>query len=163
MFDADALIKLQRAEILEHVARTFDCIIPEAVYHEVVTRGRVFKHPDAEAIDRTIQSSVVVGSPIRVAMPDVAETTGIDAGEKDVLGLFYSSPAEGETIIISDDRRFLALLHRLEVPALTPADSIALMVRQGFLVKREARNALEQIRLSIRETAYRQALKDLEE
>ena len=163
LFDADALIKLQRSDILEHVARTFDCIIPEAVYHEVVTRGRLFNHSDAEAIDRIIQSGMVVQPPMGVATPDIAESIGVDAGEKDVLGLFYSSPAEVETIIISDDRRFLALLHRLEIPALIPADFIVLMARQGFLVQREARNALEQIRASIRETAYRQVLKELEE
>ena len=163
LFDADAIIKLQRAEILQHVAQILDCIIPEAVYHEVVTRGRVFNHSDAEAIDRIIQASVVVQPPMGVATPDIAETIGVNAGEKELLGLFYSSPAEVETIILIDDRRFLALLHYLEIPALIPADFIVLMARQGFLLKREARNALEHIRPLIRETAYQQALKDLEE
>lgn len=162
LIDADALIKLHRAGVLERMSRAFDCIIPEMVYHEVITRGREFKHPDAEEIDKIIQSDIKVESPVGET-PYIADVPGVDAGEKDLLALFSSFPAEEEIIIVSDDRRFLAVLGRLGIPALIPADFIVLMAQQGFLAQEEARNALEQMRPSIRETAYRQALDDLEE
>lgn len=62
LLDADALIKLHLAGILEDIAGTFDCIIPEGIFHEVVTRGKQFHHPDAESIGKIIEAGIAVQS-----------------------------------------------------------------------------------------------------
>ena len=161
LLDADALIKLYRAGVLQHVAHTFECVIPEGIFHEVVTSGRQFQYPDAESINQVIESDITVHRVTEVP-PDILEVPGVDAGERDLLGLFYTLSVEAEAIIISDDRRFLAVLGHEEIPALTPPDLVVLMARQDYLERPEAKTALEDMRPSIRETAYRQALADIE-
>jgi len=104
----------------------------------------------------------VVDPPVREE-PDITETPGVDAGQRALLALYHSFPAGENLTIVSDDRRFLALLECLEIPALVPADFTVLMVRQGFLPRREASNPLEQMRNLIRETGCQQVLRDLEE
>ena len=168
LLDADALIKLNRAGVLEHVARTFECIVAEAVYHEVVTRGRAFHHPDAEELDRIIRESIAVQPSVSGASDilDSRGMPGVDAGERGVLDVYHSLSAGSageDLIIVSDDHRFLALLDHLEIPALVPMDFIVLMVRQGFLSRKEGRNAVEQMRPLIREAAFQRAWQDLEE
>jgi hypothetical protein len=161
LLDADALIKLHGAGILDHVARTFECIIPEGIFIEVVTRGRQFHHPDAAAIGEIIETHIEVHSPSPVT-DDILALPGVDSGERELLCLLNALPPDTDAMVISDDRRFLAALYQREIPALTPPDLLGLITRQGFLHRREARFALERMRPHIRETAYRQALTETE-
>ena len=107
LIDADALIKLHRAGILEHTSRVFDCIIAQEIYHEVLLKGREFNHSDADEIDKIIQSGIRIESSMIGETQDIAYAPGVDAGEKGLLGLFYSSSTEDEITIISDDPALL--------------------------------------------------------
>lgn len=56
MLDSDGLIKLAKAEVLEAVAKSWTCVIPQAVYEETVERGKKAAYPDATRIEQIIQA-----------------------------------------------------------------------------------------------------------
>lgn len=153
--DADGLIKLHRAGVLDHVVRTFACTIPQAVFDEVVTKGKMRLHQDAEAIEGIIADTVTILSVQGRQQPEV----GLGAGERGILGLVAQ---EQDAIIVSDDRRFLALLTTEGIEFLTPADMLVVLARRGILTRAEAREALERLRPAIRLAAYWDARQDLE-
>jgi hypothetical protein len=141
---------------LERVIQAYTCIIPATVYHEAVVREKQQLHPDAELLERAVRTAISVQS-----APD-AETSepGLGIGEGAVLALHSSLEAEA---IVSDDRRFLALLSRRGIPFLVPAALAVVMARQSNLSFDEAEGALERLRPWIREAVYHQATRDLRE
>ena len=138
------------------MAQAFRCIIPDAVYHEVVTRGKGRLYSDAEEIETIAKEAITVQPTGTLEMPGA----GLGTGEMAVLAL--STQQHEEVIIVSDDRQFLALLARQRAPFTTPSDLIAAMARHGALTTKEAKRALERLRPLIRETAYHKAIQDLE-
>ena len=51
LIDADGLIKLNRAGVLSQVTASFACLVPRAVFDEVVTEGKARHYEDATAIE----------------------------------------------------------------------------------------------------------------
>ncbi len=154
LLDADGLIKLHRAEVLDRMVKAFRCTVPEAVYHEVVTKGKERLHQDAEEIE------YILGEGVEVVRTEQAQgETGLGAGEMAVLTL---AAQDQDAIIVSDDRRFLALLTARGLRFLTPADLLVVLARQGILAKGEAKKALERLRPMIRAAAFWEAREDLE-
>ena len=156
LLDADGLIKLSRAGVLEQVAQAVQCIIPDVVYHEAVTKAKERQYRDAEEIERIMQSAIAIR---RTATAEVPEL-GLGAGETAVLAL--ATQYEGEFTIVSDDRQFLAFLNRQGVPFLMPSALIVVMAQQGFLTNDAAREVLERLRPMVREAAFHLALQELE-
>lgn len=160
ILDADGLIKLERAGLLAQVAQTFSCVIPDAVYDEAVTQGKAKMYPDAEAIEEVVRQFISVKSQRQPHQHPLDEASlRLGAGEKAVLTLYFQ---EQEGVIVSDDRSFLSLLSRHDIPFLVPAALIVVMVRQGKLSFEAAKLALNRLRPWIREAVYRLATQDLE-
>lgn len=155
LMDADATIKLHRSGVLARVVGGFSCMMPSAVYEEVVTRGKARLHEDARAIE-----GVIAG---RVAVPQTQEReqpeAGLGAGEPGILELLDQG---ADAIVVSDDRRFLSLLSSRSIAFLTPADVLVLMARRGIVTRAEANEALERLRPMIRAWAYHEAREDLQ-
>jgi len=156
LLDADGLIKLNRAGVLIQLAETHPCVIPGAVYDEVVTRGKVHLYPDADAIEAAVAGRVAV-MPVQHG-PGEPEF-GLGAGERGILDLL---PQLDDAFVVSDDRRFLTVLSMRGIAFLTPADMLVVLARQGVLTEAEARAALERLRPAIRTKAYWDARQDLE-
>jgi len=155
LLDADGIIKLYRAGVLAQVVRAFSCAIPRAVYEEVVAEGKLRLHPDADAIDAILLGMVTVIPVDRFQQPELR----LGAGELAILSLL---PQEPGAIVVSDDRRFLAVLSMQGTPFLTPADILVVLSRRDILSAGEAREALERLRPAIRLAAYWDARQDLE-
>ncbi|MDO8689797.1 MAG: hypothetical protein Q7R39_07260 [Dehalococcoidia bacterium] len=155
LMDADGIIKLHRAGVLAHVIGTFPCTIPQAVYDEVVTRGKATLHQDAEEIETIISGVVSVLPAQRHQQPELS----LGAGE---LAILSAIPQDEDSIVVSDDRRFLSILTTRGAEFLTPADMLVVLARRGVLTGTEAGEALERLRPVIRVAAYRDARKDLE-
>lgn len=154
LLDADGLIKLHRAGVLDRMVRAFRCTVPEAVYHEVVTKGKERLHQDAEEIE------YILGEGVEVVRTEQAQgETGLGAGEMAVLTL---AAQDQDAIIVSDDRRFLALLTARGLRFLTPADLLVVLAHRRILVKEEAKKALEKLRPMVRAAAFWEAREDLE-
>ena len=151
---ADGLIKLHRAGVLHQVVVHHPCTIPQAVYDEVVTRGKVRLYQDADEIEEIIVQAVRVVD----TEPEDPEP-GLGAGEMAVLRL---ATQNRYATVVSDDRRFLALLSARAIPFLTPTDLLVVLAGQKDLTREEASEALERLRPVIRAAAYWEAREDLQ-
>ena len=86
ILDADGLIKLHRAGVLDLVAQSYERAILSRVYEEAVVNAKG-KHPDAQQIDEVIQASmmaVAFRAPMNLPV-------NIGAGERQVLAPFLES------------------------------------------------------------------------
>ena len=137
--------------------KTFACVVPQAVYDEVVVKGKARLHGDAEAIEAVLRES---NNAAVMTQPRHEELeTGLGAGERGILDLL---PTEQDCVVVSDDRRFLTVLKNRGVRFLTPADVLVVMRRRAVLNQPEASQALDRLRPWIRAAAYWEARQDLE-
>ena len=155
LLDADGLIKLHRAGVVSRMVKAFRCTVPEAVYHEVVTIGKERLHQDAEDIEQVLAEHAEV-----VRTEQEHGETGLGAGEIAVLTL---AAQDQGAIVVSDDRRFLAILSTRGLPFLTPVDLLVVLARRRILTKGEAKKSLERLRPMVRAAAYWEAKEDLEQ
>jgi rRNA-processing protein FCF1 len=157
VFDADALIKLNRIGILEQVAQSFQCVIPQQVYEEAVVKGRERGYADAEEIDRIVSKAISVGwSPVEVG-------AGLQSGAGERAALALANELGRQSIIISDDTPFLRQLKNQGVLNATPAALIVNMVERDVIPNRVAARLVEALRPHTRATTIDQALQDLEQ
>jgi rRNA-processing protein FCF1 len=155
ILDADALIKLNHAGVLDRLVEAYSCLIPDAVYAEVVTVGKAHGYPDASEIEGALEGKVEV----RVPRARLEQEPGMGAGESAALELALAS--EG-AIVVSDDPTFLARLARGNVSHVAVAFVVVSLRKEGVLSAYEANEALERLRPAIRRDVYREALDDLE-
>lgn len=155
LLDADGLIKLNRAGVLTRVVETCSCVVPLAVYGEAVTEGKARRYPDADAIEEALSNGVQIED----VQGSLELELGLGPGEQAILTLLSQ---RRDAIVVSDDRRFLTVLSRQEIPFLTPVDVLVVLKRRRVLTALEAREALERLRPAIRTTAYWDAREDLQ-
>jgi rRNA-processing protein FCF1 len=146
VFDSDGLIKLNLAGVLQHVIQSFDCIVPQAVVDEVITRGRERGYQDVSEIE-----AVLAGAEIVPAGEGANVPVRLGLGELAILELV---PSLSDAIIISDDRRFTNFLAAEGIPFLVTAGVLLTLVRRSVLSKEEAQEALERLKPLVRSTAY---------
>jgi hypothetical protein len=154
VFDADAIIKLHRAGVLQAVASTLDCIVPGDVINEVVVQGKARGYLDALEIEGIVPGGMAVSEIDASRVSSVS----LGSGEMAVLGVLRNNP---QGVAVSDDRPLLNVLSREGLPYLTPAGVIVLMVGRSILSVGEAKVALERLRPAIRENVYGQAIEEL--
>lgn len=153
VLDADAAIKLAKAEMLELLAESSRCILPQKVYEEVL-KGKEKMYEDAFKTE-----SLVAASKIRVAEGgETEETAGLDIGESSALAVFKQEKAD---VIISDDRKFIAKLHTDKIPFMTPPEIIVWLAENGKITSDKGLEALEKIKLEVREEVYERAKNSL--
>ncbi|GEM_PF-2054633 len=156
LLDADGLIKLNRAGVLETVASAFQCLVPESVYQEAVVDAKARGYSDAAVLEDIIAAKMKV----QPASASPSSESGFGSGESGVLALLNMQTEA--SVVISDDRRFLALLARQQRDFLTPSDLIVFMAREGILNTTPARAFLEALRPHIQKDAYLEAIQDIE-
>jgi predicted nucleic acid-binding protein len=150
--DADGLIKLARAGVIEALVNGLEVSVASQVWCEVVEAGSDRGYDDA-AVIAGLADRIAVQVPDAVAtgmIPHGAARLG--AGERGTLALWYERSADA---IVSDDRTFLALLGAHGVPFLTPAALLVLLTDSQLVSTDDARTALERLRPYIREDQYR--------
>lgn len=130
IMDADCLIKLTKAHLKELVCRSFNIVLPEQVKREVVDAGS--DHPDAAVIQENIRRKIVS------VEPEARKKHG--KGEEGALALFRQSEYDA---ICTDDRKFVRRLRIMEVPYVTPAILVLLLVKHRALPVSQALKRLE--------------------
>lgn len=143
IMDADCLIKLTKAGLKEDVCRAFKVTLPHLVKEEIVDRGKARQLPDALVVERNLSEGM-----IKVKSDKTIKAT---AGEKEVLALYQKG---GFDAVGSDDKRFIRQLRLFNVPYITPAVFIALMVKQGTVNIAAALKKLEALSAYISDDEY---------
>lgn len=141
--DADCLIKLTKAGLKEDICRAFDVTLPRLVKKEVVDRGKARQLPDAFVVEKNLNEGM-----IKVKSDKSVKAV---AGEKEALTLYQKG---GFDAIGSDDKRFIRQLRLFNVPYVTPAVFLALMVKQGSVPVAEALKRLDALSAYISEDEY---------
>jgi hypothetical protein len=156
VIDADCLIKLNLAGLLSRLVDNFSCVVPKAVYNEVVVEGRAHGHRDADQIDMILTKANIIGAE---EAEQLRRSPGLGAGESSV---FHVLSNFADATAISDDRQFLGVLALLNAPYFSTADIVVYLVRARVVTTAEAYVALEKLRPAINPTDYREALVKLE-
>lgn len=129
LMDADCLIKFTKAGLKEAVCTHLSVVIPQVVKREVIDLGK--NHPDSMVIKDNLDKGLLSLS--GVEMQDVK-------GEEAALAIFQKG---GFDAILSDDKRFVRRLRALDVPYITPAVCIVLLLKQGEITLPDALEKLE--------------------
>jgi rRNA-processing protein FCF1 len=129
LMDADCLIKVTKAGLKEAICAHLSVVIPLIVKHEVIDLGK--DHPD----------SVVIKDNLNKGLLTLSDVETHDAkGEDAALAIFQNG---GFDAICSDDKRFVRRLRALDVPYITPAVCIVLLLKQGKITTMEAAEKLD--------------------
>lgn len=148
LMDADCLIKLTKAGIKEAVCAHLSVVIPQLVRHEVIDMGG--NHPDSKVIKNNLDKGLLSLSESDIDTHEETSSTdlkgsigskgAIDSkGEDAVLATFLNG---GFAAICSDDKRFIRRLRALDVPYITPAVCIVILLKQERLTLPDAREKL---------------------
>lgn len=159
--DADGLIKMVKAGILEAFGHQVDILVGPQVYREAVEEGKDLGYPDAFELERLLKEHAQVRRTMpgaRTPVERLIKGLMLGAGERETMRLYFLERAEA---VLSDDRRFLSVLQAQGIPYLTPAASLILLSEQGALSPEEAQAALEKLRAFIRRDQYEKAYQDL--
>jgi rRNA-processing protein FCF1 len=154
LLDADVVIKLNKAGALDLVLMTFQCAIPQAVYEEAVLEGKARGHGDAAEIAEALVDRCKVVDVIP-APPE----PGLGNGE---LGLLAMLELEPGAVVVSDDRRLLALLAERAIPHMETAPLLAGVARDDPVKRGIVEAALRRLRPLVTVRSYWNALQILE-
>jgi len=142
IMDADCLIKLTKAGLKEDICHAFNVTLPHLVKKEVVDRGKKKQLPDAFVIEKNLNSGMI----------KVKSDKSVKAvGEKEALSLYQKG---GFDAIGSDDKRFIRQLRLFNIPYVTPAVFLALMVKQRNVTVAEAFKKLDTLSTYISDDEY---------
>jgi rRNA-processing protein FCF1 len=138
LMDADCLIKLTKAGIKEAVCAHLSVVIPQLVRHEVIDMGG--NHPDSKVIKNNLDKGLLSLSSSTDSKDSIGSKGVIDSkGEDAVLATFLNG---GFVAICSDDKRFIRRLRALDVPYITPAVCIVILLKQERITLPAAREKL---------------------
>jgi rRNA-processing protein FCF1 len=140
LMDSDCLIKLAKSSLKEIVCQSFAVTIPPIVKKEIVEDST--EQPDAMVIKQNLEKKLLVLS---------KQEQTASKGEEAVFTVFQSGRYDA---ICSDDRRFIKRLRLFQVPFLTPAVLIAVLLRKGKITLQEALRKLDSLSPVISEEEY---------
>ena len=138
--DSDCLIKLVKSSLKETVCQSFTVVIPTLVKREVVEDSR--GQPDAMIVKDNLEKKLLSVS---------QQPQSPSKGEEAVFSVFQSG---GYDAICSDDKRFVKRLRLFQVPYMTPAVLIAVLVKQGKITVHQALHKLESLSPMISDEEY---------
>ncbi len=161
VFDSDGLIKLAKTGVLEKIVNRFDCVISDKVRQEAVTDGKKRLYEDAFQIENLIEKKKlrVIKLGLSSNVGRMAKSAHLGSGELATLELFFRTR---NGVVVSEDRTFLSVLEKHNIPFVIPSDLIAHSGKLKILSRKEALGALEKIRPYTRESNYLKAKKAIE-
>lgn len=162
VLDADALIKLGKAGVLEVLLDAHEVLIPTAVYEEAVVAGKQEMYEDAFVLEEILKGGRARVVPRKGGGGTAADVArgSLGRGERDAFALYRLERADAA---LSDDRVFLGFLEENGVPYLTSTAVIVGLASSGKLPLDEAFRGLEKLKGHVSSTVYDSAKKTLEE
>lgn len=143
------------------ILNSFQCTITEEVYDETVIRGMERAHGDAYEINGLIKKGKlkVENTKNNKSVENMLENRTFGAGECSTLHLFHNSDAK---VIVTDDRAFLNLLDKNNIPYIIPTDLIVRLYELKVITKDESINSLDAIKVYVSGPNYDAARRNLE-
>lgn len=140
LMDADCLIKLTKSNLKEIVCKNFEVLIPQLVKEEIVDNAG--GHPDAIVIKKNIERKLIT-----LCKPH----SPFKKGEEAIFTVFQ----QGEyNAICSDDKRFIKRLRLFNIPYITPAVFIVILLRDGKLTIKEGLERLDSLSPFVSDEEY---------
>ncbi len=161
VLDSDGLIKLTKSGCLMKILNCFQCSITEEVYDETVIRGMERAHDDAYEINELVKEGKLKVENIKnnKLVESMFENRTFGAGECSTLHLFHNSDTK---VIVTDDRAFLNLLDKNNIPYIIPTDLIVRLYELKVITKDESINSLDAIKIYVSGPNYDAARRNLE-
>lgn len=156
VFDADGLIKLAKSGALEPVTGVFECMATKQVEREAVTEGKRRLYEDAFETGRIISLGKIKIMEVNLHVQMARRDFGV--GELSVIGLYKKIAADA---IVSDDKKFLALLAQESIPFVTPTQLIVGMAVSKKISVENAQAHLSNIKQWVTQKSYVNALKQI--
>lgn len=150
--DADACIKLAKANVLELLASQVLCIVTKTVYGEII-RGKEKMYDDAFSIESFVQKKM-----LHVQETKHQNIEGLGQGECSILEYIKKHKSD---VVISDDGKFLSFLERENIPFMTVTDTIVFMVFKKYVSKDRAIGSLQTIQTFVSRESYNAAIEML--
>lgn len=157
------LAKIGRLELLKDLYKKI--IIPEAVFDEVVSKGKTLQMPDAYIIEKAV-GDWIIRSPIR---PDVEieysflnTNMRLDKGEKEALKLCKQLEA---TYFIADDNEARKTSKILNIKTIGTLGTVIQAHKLEYITKKEALTIIDDLikaGLRINTILYRRILEEIE-
>ena len=138
--DTDCLIKLTKSKLKELVCSNFSVIIPQAVKKEVIDNAG--RHPDSIVVEENIANKLLTVDKMKAPA---------EKGEDAVFAVFQKGKYDA---ICSDDKRFIKRLRMIDIPYITPAVFIAILLKNGKMTLKEANEKLELLSPFVSEDEY---------
>ncbi len=127
--DADCLVKLTKAKLKELVCKNFSVVIPQIVKEEITYNTQ--EHFEAMIISENIENKLITIN---------TKSSSSKKGEDEIFSIFQQGEYDA---ICSDDKRFIKRLRFYNIPYITPAVFIALLLKKDKLTAEEARKKLD--------------------
>lgn len=140
LMDADCLIKLTKSKLKELVCKNFVITIPQLVKEEIIYNPH--EHIDALIIKENIDNKLIKLNTM---------TLSSKKGEDAIFSIFQQG---GYEAICSDDKRFIKRLRLLDIPYITPAVFIVLLLKKDKLTIKEAQNKLDCLSTFVSDEEY---------
>jgi rRNA-processing protein FCF1 len=140
LMDADCLIKLTKSKLKELVCTNFTIVIPQVVKEETVDNAQGF--PDAAVIEKNIEKKLIALDRLPASSRQ---------GEESVFTVFQEGNYDA---VCSDDKRFIKRLRLFEIPYLTPSVFVVILLREGKLTVKEAKEKLDSLSPFVSDEEY---------
>lgn len=141
LMDSDCLIKLVKSSLKELVCAGYSVEIPSLVRKEVVEDSE--GQADATVVRENLKKKLLT---------EVKSELHSAKGEDAVFSVFQAGKYDA---ICSDDKRFIKRLRIFQVPYLTPAVLIVLLLKDQKMTARQAFQKLESLSPMISDDEYR--------
>lgn len=138
--DADCLIKLTKSNLKELVCKNFSVVIPQLVKEEIVDNAK--GHPDGVVIKKNLERKLIF-----LCKPH----SSFKKGEEAIFAIFQQGDYNA---ICSDDKRFIKRLRFFNIPYITPAVFISILLRKGILTISEATEKLDSLSAFVSDEEY---------
>ncbi|KAF5424391.1 MAG: putative nucleic acid-binding protein, contains PIN domain, partial [Candidatus Methanocomedens sp.] len=128
---------------------------------ETVIRGMERAHDDAYEINELVKEGKLKVENIKnnKLVESMFENRTFGAGECSTLHLFHNSDTK---VIVTDDRAFLNLLDKNNIPYIIPTDLIVRLYELKVITKDESINSLDAIKIYVSGPNYDAARRNLE-
>ncbi|MBI2076295.1 MAG: hypothetical protein HYT72_03560 [Candidatus Aenigmarchaeota archaeon] len=153
VLDTDGLIKLTKSGVMEELAKYRKCLITQDVFNEAVKQGKERLYEDAYAIEDLIDRKL-----LSVEKINFEEINNLGKGEASSLAIYKKKRCNA---IITDDRKFLSVLEEQRIPFIMPVDVILGLLKRRKITTKMAFEALEKMKLFIREELYTKAKNEI--